>query len=239
MCIDLVMARTWLRSLNTAPKCGTILLCHISPFRISHLPNPPPPPLHRLLGATPHPLPPFWPPAPHAPRAMRRQLQSSGRKPDCLHLICGLSCTQSFALSPGLWSWRGMWRGVWASASASAQRTGNSGIGREGLSAEAANKTRTPPAPDFRGAPSTEALWTFQKSSGADTTSGTPHPPRPPLAMGLFGGGGHHCHTERGDGDCGDVQRVSHVSLGQGGQRAPRHALEELGVVWTRGGGGV
>ena len=44
MCIDLVMARTWLRSLNTTAKCGTLLLCNISPFRISHLPNPPPPP---------------------------------------------------------------------------------------------------------------------------------------------------------------------------------------------------
>ena len=43
MRIDLVKARTWLRSLNTAAKCCTILLCHISPFRISHLPNPPPP----------------------------------------------------------------------------------------------------------------------------------------------------------------------------------------------------
>ena len=44
MCIDLVKARTWLRSLNTTAKCGTMLLCHISPFRISHLPTPPPPP---------------------------------------------------------------------------------------------------------------------------------------------------------------------------------------------------
>ena len=25
--------------MNTTAKCGTILLCHISPFRISHLPN--------------------------------------------------------------------------------------------------------------------------------------------------------------------------------------------------------
>ena len=41
---DLVKGRTWLQSLNTTAKCGTILLCHISPFRISHLPNPPPPP---------------------------------------------------------------------------------------------------------------------------------------------------------------------------------------------------
>ena len=39
MCIYLVKARTWLRSLNTTAKCSTILLCHISPFRISHLPN--------------------------------------------------------------------------------------------------------------------------------------------------------------------------------------------------------
>ena len=44
MCIDLVKGRTWLQSLNTTAKCGTILLCHISPFRVSHLPNPPPPP---------------------------------------------------------------------------------------------------------------------------------------------------------------------------------------------------
>ena len=42
MCIDLVKARTWLRSLNTTAKCGTFLLRHISPFRISHPPNFPP-----------------------------------------------------------------------------------------------------------------------------------------------------------------------------------------------------
>ena len=42
MCIDLVSRRTWLQSLNTTAKCGTILLCHISPFRISHLPKFPP-----------------------------------------------------------------------------------------------------------------------------------------------------------------------------------------------------
>ena len=42
MRINLVKARTWLQSLNTTAKCGTILLCHISPFRISHLPNFPP-----------------------------------------------------------------------------------------------------------------------------------------------------------------------------------------------------
>ena len=60
MCIDLVEARTWLRSLNTTAKCGTILLCHISPFR-SHLPIPPPPVIrmlrvmgcHCLLGSHP------------------------------------------------------------------------------------------------------------------------------------------------------------------------------------------
>ena len=46
MCIDLVKGRTWLQSLNTTAKCGTILLCHISPFRISHLQIPPPPPAH-------------------------------------------------------------------------------------------------------------------------------------------------------------------------------------------------
>ena len=45
MCIDLGKARTWLRSLNATAKCGTIWPCHISPFRISHLPNPPPPPV--------------------------------------------------------------------------------------------------------------------------------------------------------------------------------------------------
>ena len=43
MCIDLVNGRSWLQPLNTTAKCGTILLCHISPFRISHLTNPPPP----------------------------------------------------------------------------------------------------------------------------------------------------------------------------------------------------
>ena len=43
MCIDLVKGRTWLQSLNTTAKCGTVLLCHISPFRISHLPKSPPP----------------------------------------------------------------------------------------------------------------------------------------------------------------------------------------------------
>ena len=48
MCIDLVKARTWLRSLKTTSKCGTILLCHISPFRISHLPTPPPHPPKEL-----------------------------------------------------------------------------------------------------------------------------------------------------------------------------------------------
>ena len=42
MCIDLANGRTWLQSLNTTAKCGTILLCHISSFRISHLPNFPP-----------------------------------------------------------------------------------------------------------------------------------------------------------------------------------------------------
>ena len=50
MCIDLVKERTWLQSLNTMAKCGTILLCHISPFRISHLPTAPPPPVIRGLG---------------------------------------------------------------------------------------------------------------------------------------------------------------------------------------------
>ena len=42
MCIDLVKARTWLRSLNTTAKCGTILLCRISPFRIRTCQPPPP-----------------------------------------------------------------------------------------------------------------------------------------------------------------------------------------------------
>ena len=44
MRIGLVKGRTWLQSLNTMAKCGTILLCHILPFRSLHLPNPPPPP---------------------------------------------------------------------------------------------------------------------------------------------------------------------------------------------------
>ena len=44
MRMDLVKRGTWLQSFNTTAKCGTILLCHILPFRISHLPNPPPPP---------------------------------------------------------------------------------------------------------------------------------------------------------------------------------------------------
>ena len=43
MCIDLVQARSWLQSLNTTAKCDTILLCHLSPFRILHLSTPPPP----------------------------------------------------------------------------------------------------------------------------------------------------------------------------------------------------
>ena len=48
MCIDLVKGRTWLNSLKTTAKCGIIWLCHISPFRISHLPNFPPPPRYTL-----------------------------------------------------------------------------------------------------------------------------------------------------------------------------------------------
>ena len=50
----------WLQSLNTTAKCGTILLCHISQFRILHLPNPPPPyrpqndPLVALMGLHTH-----------------------------------------------------------------------------------------------------------------------------------------------------------------------------------------